>query len=328
MQRKSVVGTRSSLLWLLILGIVVLLIGAVVGALIVLPQLQAARTEQARLAEIERHYQAGIAFQNLEDWSAAEGEYRKVIALDATHRDVQDRMATVRARLKEVAATATTAAEAQAARARAEATATAQAAPIATQQALESHYQKGIAYMNMKQWNEAKAELEQIFAIDPNYKDIQVRLSEVISHLASLTPVPIPVSKSTPTPTATPKRAARYTLNAQDPAGLRIRVSAGDRLTITAAGQVNTHPGGAVTDCDYWTGPNGIASCHYVQEAPELYGLPFMALIAKVDDKWILVGEQASFTVTRDQEILLTVNDWDWGFADNQGSFTIEIKIE
>ena len=72
MQRKSVVGTRSSLLWLLILIAVILLAGVVMAGLVLLPRLQATRAEQARLAEVERHYQAGVAFQKVEDWSAAE----------------------------------------------------------------------------------------------------------------------------------------------------------------------------------------------------------------------------------------------------------------
>ncbi|MBM4028855.1 MAG: hypothetical protein FJ280_26190 [Planctomycetes bacterium] len=103
MQRKSVVGTRSSLLWLLIVLVVVILISATIGVLVMLPQMQATRTEQARLAEIERHYQAGVAFQKIGDWTAAEGEYRQIISLDANYKDAQARLSDVRVRAKEIA---------------------------------------------------------------------------------------------------------------------------------------------------------------------------------------------------------------------------------
>lgn len=95
---------------------------------------------------------------------------------------------------KEVAATATTAAEAEAARSRADATATAQAAPVATKQALEAHYLRGIGYINLKQWAQAKGELELVFEVDPNYKDVQAQLALIGERLASQQ------STSTPTP--------------------------------------------------------------------------------------------------------------------------------
>lgn len=132
MQRRSVVGTRSSLLWLLILIALIFLAGLVMIGLVVLPQLQATRAEQARLAEVERHYQAGVAFQSVNDWAAAEDKYKQVIALDASYKDVQARFAAVRDKLREIATTATAVAVAQAERMQAEATATARAAPSFT----------------------------------------------------------------------------------------------------------------------------------------------------------------------------------------------------
>lgn len=326
MQRKSVVGTRSSLLWLLILAAVLLLAALAVVALVVAPQLQASRTEQARLAEVERHYQAGVAFQNMEDWAGAEGEYQQIITLDASYKDTPDRLTTVKARKREIAATATAEAVALAGRVQAEASATAQVAPAATQQALETHYQKGLGYLNMKRWAEAKMELEQIFGIDPNYKDVQARLPEIMAQLATPTDVPMPVSTSAPQPTPTPKQDVHRTLSANDSAGLRINVSVGDRLTVIATGKVHTSPGGTVADCDYWTDPNGIASCHYVSEVPELHGLPFMALVAQVNGDWVLIGERTSITITRGPNVWFMINDW--GFTDSQGSFALEIRVE
>ncbi len=119
MSRKSVIGTRSSLLWLLILILLALLANLALAGLIFLPQLRATWDEQARLAEAERHYQAGVAFQNVEDWSAAAEEYRRAILRDAGYKDVQERLTAVRLRLKEVAATAMAEALAQAMRAQA-----------------------------------------------------------------------------------------------------------------------------------------------------------------------------------------------------------------
>lgn len=197
MQRRSVVGTRSSLLWLLILIGLILLAGLVMVAVVVLPQLQASRAEQARRAEIERHYQAGVAFESVDDWAAAEDKYKQVIALDASYKDVQARFAAVRGKLREIATMATAVAVAQAERMQAEATAMARAAPTATQQALDLRYQKGIAFMNLGRWDEALAEFEQVFQVNPNYKDVQTRLAQAASERARAAPTGTPTPRFT-----------------------------------------------------------------------------------------------------------------------------------
>lgn len=218
MQRNPVVGTRSSLLWLLILVVGVVLIGALVGAFVILPQMQASRTEQARLAEVERHYRAGVAFQSVADWTTAEGEYRQVISLDAGYEDAQARLAEVKGKLAEMDATATAVVAVQTVRVQADATAAAQAAPIATTRALDTRYQRALGFINLKQWVEAQAELRAIFDLDPNYGDVQAQLALVHAEVAKLTPaatstsvvvtsavtstpvVVAPTSRSTPQP--------------------------------------------------------------------------------------------------------------------------------
>ena len=217
-QRTKVVGARALVLWLLIIVALVLAGGLAAGGLVIYPQFQEKREAQARLAEAEQHYQAGVAFQDVEEWEAAKEEYVRIITLDASYRDVQARLAEIKARLAEKEATATAAAMVLAEQARADAQATAVAAatstrearisaqatataiPAATAEALEARYQKGLGYMNMERWEEAKAELEQVFTADPNYKDVQAKLMEVEAEIAKLTPTATPTPVMTPTP--------------------------------------------------------------------------------------------------------------------------------
>ncbi len=225
-QRTKVVGTRAPIIWLLIVIAVVAMAALAVGGLVIYPQLQ---KEQ----DAEQHYQAGIAFQDVRDWEAAEAEYKQVISIDANYKDVQTRLAEAKSKQQEAlameqaktaqaTATAQARAEATAAAATAEArmvqatsvaaTATAQArATVQAQEVeatataealaqLEAHYQKGLGYINIGRWEEAKTELEQVFEVDPNFKEVQAKLAEVEGKLAdirALTPTTAPV---TPTP--------------------------------------------------------------------------------------------------------------------------------
>ena len=98
-QRTKVVGARTPILWLLIAISLIVIAALAVGGLVVYPQMQKQQAEQARLIEVERHYQAGVAFQNVSDWVAAEGEYKQVIVLDANYKDAQSRLAEVKTKL-------------------------------------------------------------------------------------------------------------------------------------------------------------------------------------------------------------------------------------
>ena len=178
-QRTKVVGTRSFIVWLLIIIAVVMVAALAVGGLVVYPRLQEQRAEQARLAQAEQHYQAGVAFQNVSDWEAAEAEFKQVIALDASYKDVQARLVEVKTRLAESRATAT-----------------------AT--AVETHYQKALAHINLEQWIEAQMELQAVFETDPNYKDVQAQLAVVNAEISKLTPTATPSPSVTPTPRHTP----------------------------------------------------------------------------------------------------------------------------
>ena len=111
-QKKGikVVGARGPIYWLLIAVAVIVVAAIVVGVFIIGPQIKQKQEEQARLEQAARHYDAGVAFQDMEDWAAAEGEYKQVISIDADYRDVQARLAEVKTHLTANAATATAAA--------------------------------------------------------------------------------------------------------------------------------------------------------------------------------------------------------------------------
>jgi hypothetical protein len=75
-------------------------------------------------------------------------------------------------------------------------------APTVTAEFFEFHYQKGVGYMNINRWAEARSELELIFEIDPNYRDVQDRLKEIYTQVEPSTPLPSstgPLTSATPT---------------------------------------------------------------------------------------------------------------------------------
>lgn len=84
--------------------------------------------------------------------------------------------------------------------------ATLAAAPTMTTEVLEFRYEKGLGYINTGRWLEAKMELEFIFEVDPNYKDIQSRLNEIYAKIAEQNPTSVPslVSQETIQPKVIP----------------------------------------------------------------------------------------------------------------------------
>ena len=239
-QKHTISGRRPALIWLSILMVLILLVAVLIIVLFIYPNYQ-------RQQQVEQHYQAGVAFQDVGDWDKAVEAFENVVAIDATYKDARTRLAEVKSKQQEALAQAQAkAAQATAtAQARAEATATAatveariaqatsvaataiaqakataqakEAKATATAEALaqlEEHYQKGLGYMNMGRWEEAKAELEQVFEVDPNYRDVQIKLVELEAKIAELTPTPVPV----PTNVALGKPVMLSTNRADDPA--------------------------------------------------------------------------------------------------------------
>ncbi len=158
-------------------------------------------------ARIEAHYQVGVAFQNAKSWDQAREEFQQVILGAPGYADAQDRLAAVNKVLGDLTLTATAEAHARDATATAatqarEAQATVEAQALAaTQEAkltaekqaalatatadalaqLEVIYQRGLALMDRGQWLDAEAELQQVFAAAPGYKEVQAKLTELES---------------------------------------------------------------------------------------------------------------------------------------------------
>ena len=182
-QRQTVSGRKSVLTWLVTILVLVLAIALATVVFVIGPErqlaVQATATAQAHASEVQRAYDAGVAFAAAGDWEKAAEEFAKVVALEPGYKDAT-------ACLTEARASAT-----------------------------ESVYQRGLGYFNLGRWEQAKAEFEQVIALDPNYKDIQAKLAEVEVRLAevrALTPTatPLPLETPTPEPTATPMTEVVY----------------------------------------------------------------------------------------------------------------------
>ena len=177
-QRKSVRGPRSSVLWLVIILVLVLAIALAWVVFVIGPErqfaVQATATAQAHTSEVQRAYDAGVAFASAGDWDKAAEEFARVVGLEPGYKDAAVRLAEART------------------------------------SATESEYQRGLGYFNVGRWEQAKAEFEQVIAVDPNYKDVQAKWAEAEVRLAetrALTPAitPAPPETPMPTPSMTPQ---------------------------------------------------------------------------------------------------------------------------
>lgn len=192
--RQSIGGRSSFMLYLLLILLLGLAVALAVVLLVIVPdrqrqreveaqRLQATVTAEAKASEVQRAYAAGVAFASAGDWSKAADEFGKAVSLDPGYRDAATRLADARSKAET-----------------AKAAATAQSAATATAQALseiETAYQRGLGYFNLKRWEQAKAELEKVIGVDPTYKEVQAKLAEVEAKLAeSLTVSPSPVPTS------------------------------------------------------------------------------------------------------------------------------------
>lgn len=210
-QRHSISGRRSGLVWLAILLLFALVTLIAVVALLIVPEQAEKRalaratvetearlaaeaaTAQAETAEVERQYQAGVAFQAAGRWDDAIAAFTEGVRRAPGYKDASARMAQVSQ--TRVAAGAS-----------ADATATAKmqveqgGRATATAEALEAHYQKGLGHINLKQWAQAKGQLEQVFEVDPNYKDVQAQLAVVADALNRQAPTSTPIPANTPAP--------------------------------------------------------------------------------------------------------------------------------
>lgn len=193
-QRRIVSGRRTALIWLAIVFVLVLAIALAAFVFIIGPQQQlrqqAQATAEARQAEIERLYQAGVAFQDAGDCRRAAESLAQVISMEPRYKDAQSRLMEVAACRQATDATATAQAIAMAqATVEANATATADARALAqaaaatataeAAAAIEAAYQRGLGYYNLERWADAKTAFEEVFTMDPNHKDVQTRLAEV-----------------------------------------------------------------------------------------------------------------------------------------------------
>ncbi len=74
--------------------------------------------------------------------------------------------------------------------------ATLAAIPTMTAESLEFLYEKGVGYINIKRWQQAKMTLELVFETDPNYRDVQAKLIEIDAQIARLDVVSTPTLSS------------------------------------------------------------------------------------------------------------------------------------
>lgn len=100
-------------------------------------------------------------------------------------------------------------------------------------------------------------------------------------------------------------------------------VSAGQVVSITATGTINTWGGNSIS----FNNPNGQAENICVDPKCPLLNVGYGTLVGRVEDSQpFQVGETTEFTALNSGRLFFTVNDWEC--ADNSGEFDLVITIE
>ncbi|MEI6181207.1 MAG: hypothetical protein WCP31_10660 [Chloroflexales bacterium] len=131
-------------------------------------------TKTAQDAEIERQYQAAVAYQTATDYEQARTAFRALIAAQPGYKDTADR-------LRQVSETLT-----------------------------EAYYQQGMAAVKEKFWSDAVKNFDLALAITPNYKDAAAQRAAANRELTT-TPTPLPSATLAPSATADPAAATPTT---------------------------------------------------------------------------------------------------------------------
>lgn len=132
-------------------------------------QTQATATAQAlaadRDADLERQYQAGVAYQTARDYAQARAAFQAVIAASPGYKDTSALLSQL------------------------------------NEEQAEAAYQQGLASHRAKQWADAIEQFDMALAIIPNYKDAATKRADALSRLnATPTPTIAPTEAPSPTP--------------------------------------------------------------------------------------------------------------------------------
>jgi tetratricopeptide (TPR) repeat protein len=126
-----------------------------------------ASTTTAVAVDIERRYQAALAFESAGDYEQARAAYRELITSNPGYKDTPDRLKQVNEALA------------------------------------EAYYQQGVAAANAQVWGEAVTAFDEALAVLPNYKDTAALRASAARELSE-TPTPVPTATSVSTPTTDP----------------------------------------------------------------------------------------------------------------------------
>jgi hypothetical protein len=132
-------------------------------------QTQATATAQAlataRAADLERQYQAGVAYQTARDYAQARVAFQAVIAASPGYKDTSALLSQI------------------------------------NEEQAEAAYQQGLASHRARQWADAIEQFDLALAIIPNYKDSATKRADALSRLnATPTPTIAPTEAPSPTP--------------------------------------------------------------------------------------------------------------------------------